>query len=477
MCGIVGIAKIGSTSPLDEKDRSVFLQLLSVGLVRGEHGTGVAKVNKKGKFATIKMAGPAHNLMVSKEFHAFWEKVKAENTHILIGHNRLATRGEKTAAHAHPFTHDDIVMVHNGTLDSTSTIEDFKDYAVDSEALAVAISKSGLKKALAQTSGAYAIVYFDSKNKTLNFIRNSQRPMHLMIDTPTKTITWASEKLMVEWINERNYRGAKINGMNSVELPSDELWSFDLTEWNAVKKEPIMGKSSAGFYPTTSSRGGGSHGCAVLADSGFEFKNGIYSPKGYTEGTKGAIDRPVGGPNSGLPAHVQAELQTHLETIRKIGEPAAKTVPTTGTTPATVTPQTLLGAAKVARDRGLIRRSPRYSEVNVATKNYAKLTEYLPDDLMEPTVKVGQMIAFIPTDLVEDAAQKDGETITKYYVIGHNEALKKVRLHLALDDSIWVDAVFEARKVGVEVANILRPVKGKTSDEETIFWVKNPSIE
>jgi hypothetical protein len=52
--------------------------------------------------------------------------------------------------------------------------------------------------------GAYSLVYFDDKEKTLNLIRNDERPMFLGLDDKAGRVYFGSEKKMLEWILNRN---------------------------------------------------------------------------------------------------------------------------------------------------------------------------------------------------------------------------------------------------------------------------------
>src|SRR4051812_47418108 len=112
MCGLVGVA---GDCTLNMKD--VFTQLLLVDVVRGHHSTGAALVkryeNQKILMEKAPIASP--DFVRTKEYGDLINTVGAQ---VLIGHNRYATIGEKTASNAHPFAFDGLVGAHNGTLDS-----------------------------------------------------------------------------------------------------------------------------------------------------------------------------------------------------------------------------------------------------------------------------------------------------------------------------------------------------------------------
>lgn len=236
MCGIVGIAKFDKFGLL-KHDMDMFLELLIADQVRGSDGTGIFAVTLDGICQTVKMGGNVTDLMRSKGFNQRWEHWLKNGVRILVGHNRFATTGKTNTACAHPFISNHIVMVHNGTLSQASDLK-LDNFEVDSEALASEISKVGVEEALKKTSGAYTIVYYDSKEKTLNFIRNGERPLAIFEDQKMNRLVFASESKMLEWIADRNF----INIGTPDDLPIDTLVSFPLLSMKKEEKENVNGK-------------------------------------------------------------------------------------------------------------------------------------------------------------------------------------------------------------------------------------------
>src|SRR3546814_3056993 len=102
-----------------------------------------------------------------------------KRTHLMLfGHNRAATKGAVNQENAHPFNHGDIVGCHNGTLYNVTNLDDHKDFKVDSENIFYDMSRNGAKATIAKLQGAFALCWYDESNRTVNLVRNSQRPMY-----------------------------------------------------------------------------------------------------------------------------------------------------------------------------------------------------------------------------------------------------------------------------------------------------------
>ena len=220
MCGLVGVA-----GNLDYKDVRAFKQMLIADTFRGSHSTGVAsiKLNKELEPAVLKQAVPAWDFVELKSF----DNVASISAQILMGHNRHATKGEINKANAHPFyVEDSLVGTHNGTINISQSpfISDAKDFGTDSEAVLSSFAKRGELETLSNIVGAWAFVWYDYEKNTLNFTRNSERPLFIAHDdknSPSK-LFWSSESGLLRWILNRN--DIKYEGI--VQLRELELVSF-----------------------------------------------------------------------------------------------------------------------------------------------------------------------------------------------------------------------------------------------------------
>lgn len=139
------------------------------------------------------MVGTSYDLFETKGFNDLMKR-----THVLLfGHNRQATRGTITDANAHPFNHDHIVGCHNGTLNSTWNLKDSKKFDVDSDNIYYDMAHNGAKKTIEKLNGAFALCWYDNNDRTLNLLRNKERPLYYCYTKDHKTFFWASEPWML----------------------------------------------------------------------------------------------------------------------------------------------------------------------------------------------------------------------------------------------------------------------------------------
>jgi hypothetical protein len=189
ICGIVGVA-----GDLTQKEDKIFRTMLILDTVRGEDSTGLAAVPKFGDSVVVKTVGPAFDLFASKKYDATMNKMNRA----VIGHNRYATQGVVNKANAHPFEFQTLIGVHNGTLKNKHKLLDPHKFQVDSENLYHHIENNGLRDAIDIVDGAYALVWWNKDEETLNFLRNKERPLFYAYSKDTKVILWASEKWMID---------------------------------------------------------------------------------------------------------------------------------------------------------------------------------------------------------------------------------------------------------------------------------------
>lgn len=229
MCGLVGIFTQGYTN---DKEMALFKGLLLVDQLRGEHATGVFKVSpSKNEVSVIKRATNAVDFLADEEVKEFLDKDKVN---IYVGHNRYATMGDKGKHdNAHPFQADHITLVHNGGVDpfALDLLEGYTDPAVevDSHMVALTIAKHGIEKAVKEhLSGAFALIWWDSKERTLNFIRNQDRPLWFAVTTQGAMV-WASEKAFLDVFLERAGRASGYR-MKPVMMEPNQHHKIEFTE-------------------------------------------------------------------------------------------------------------------------------------------------------------------------------------------------------------------------------------------------------
>lgn len=194
MCGIFGLLE-SSSSGLFSTDTKIIWGMSLLTSMRGADATGFIGVDvKKNQTDIMKAVGGPWEWNNWKQSDEFMKRIVSKYN-VVIGHGRAATIGKNVAQNAHPFKHGDITLVHNGTLRNFTSIKSRHklEFDVDSEAVCYLINKIGLQETLDEIEGAFALAWWDAKNQTVNFIRNSERPLYYTISTNNKRLIFASE--------------------------------------------------------------------------------------------------------------------------------------------------------------------------------------------------------------------------------------------------------------------------------------------
>lgn len=253
MCGIVGIAEF-STWGIGSNEKNVLKQLLVADSLRGMMGTGVFVVKSDGECRARKIGGSPIDLFRDKEFEKFlfpdghsYDQTKPHDV-FAVGHNRYKTSGQTTTAHAHPHRVGKIVLVHNGTLREQSKLPDYTNFDVDTMALANAIDKLGIEETISKTYGSYAIIYYNGYDKTINILRNSERPLFMARGNNFHRVYLASERKMLDWILERNSMTIDTMGIEAVK--EDTLYTFHFDS-DTPEKKSLPGPRLNCFYKPT----------------------------------------------------------------------------------------------------------------------------------------------------------------------------------------------------------------------------------
>jgi hypothetical protein len=263
MCGIVGVMKRDLGIPEINRFRDLF----AVAQVRGDDGSGIFAVPRAGPAKPVAVNGKqgvkfarttwsSGHLVTTKEFY---DAIKGELS-ILVGHARQPTRGGSTIDMVHPHRSEHIILVHNGTMTFVNGIS-LKQGESDSKAICKALATVGPQKFVQDSYGAYALIWVDLKQQTLNFLRNGERPLWMveekdsMVNGRITTLWWASESWMVPVCLSR-YPAYNKEKHRLFQLPKDELWSYPL-DVDFFLKEPKIEKCEKKY---TSYTYGGSYG-------------------------------------------------------------------------------------------------------------------------------------------------------------------------------------------------------------------------
>lgn len=273
MCGHVGIA-----GRLEFKDEAVMRKLLLADFFRGPDSTGLAAIRNNGQSIIAKV--PSHPLDLF-DMGKFKSALSGASSKVFLGHNRAATRGVINHYNTHPFQFAHITGAHNGTLDykSVRELEDMtgEKFPVDSQSLIHAIAELGVEKAISlceegdtSTDGAWALVWYDEMDDSLNFLRNKHRPMWYAFSEDFTRLFWASEYAAIEFATKgvhKLYKNDK--GFSFWQMDEDVLYKYELSKLVAggktqpkakakvIKgKEPKIAAAKAGFHAPLVNRGG-----------------------------------------------------------------------------------------------------------------------------------------------------------------------------------------------------------------------------
>lgn len=229
MCGLVGVV-----GDLTRKDKDAFKDLLTVDQLRGRDSTGMFQVVGSGTVEWAKAVGEPHFLYDTKSF----ERAFGPLGRVLAGHNRAATVGKVKHSTAHPFDFEHIIGMHNGTLRNRSKLDGpWTD--VDSEQLLQHLNNgNSVQDMVDKVEGAYALVWFDRRDGTLNFVRNDERPLYTWTSDKNDLMFWASERWMLLGILARNkYTGGTVEILKEYEHVAIQATGFPYKGLQVSKRE------------------------------------------------------------------------------------------------------------------------------------------------------------------------------------------------------------------------------------------------
>lgn len=323
MCGLVFAA--GKTS-LSVSDIKLFQLMLMCDTVRGDHSTGVFSYfkpyNKESFFKVRKEAMEGFDFareepfldVISNRYRLPAATVDSvDYAKVLFGHNRYATKGAVNAKNAHPFTHGKITLAHNGTLIDQSLLPDSERFEVDSENIAYSIDKIGIDATVQKLHGAFALIWYNDEDKTVNLLRNKERDFHIL-ETTAGDFYGTSEKDLLMWVLKRGKTGKVIK--RSWELEPGVQYVFDVSSGGAVLKEERKHELPV-FHYTFSGRTTGFAAWSEAEEEAYDdwlrereqrYNRGIPSSTKKDEGSKKANLNPF-----------QKQRQDMTDTIRSKG--------------------------------------------------------------------------------------------------------------------------------------------------------------
>lgn len=227
MCGLVGY--FGEWSHNREL---AFLDMLRMGVVRGNHSTGVGFLGVNGATKTHKDSVLPDTLIGSSEF----KKISQKMWNGYLGHNRFATTGKINKENSHPFIHGFVIGAHNGTIINQTLLPEWQKFDVDSDNIIYSINKIGAADTWKILNGPSALSWWDNKSRTLNLLRNKDRLLFFAKTLDGTGVFWASEDWMISAAVARN----EVEVASLYFLPENVLYSYSLQSVKGKENIPIL---------------------------------------------------------------------------------------------------------------------------------------------------------------------------------------------------------------------------------------------
>lgn len=210
-------------------------------MLRGEDAAGVCGVreekNEKNQkvpaISVYKRALHVVDFMNTKGFGRMLDRFS--DYYYVLGHVRASTVGGAYDHNAHPFTYDDITLVHNGTVTNAKHGLRVKaDEDVDSAHVALAVAEYGEKDTLEKLEGGYSLVWHNAADDSINFARNERKPMAIAFVKGRNEMYYASEWRMLWCLLGRN--DIEIDGNIQITKPfyHYKFHKEDLRKWTVA---------------------------------------------------------------------------------------------------------------------------------------------------------------------------------------------------------------------------------------------------
>lgn len=250
MCGINGFIRTKAcVGPVSNAERTV-RDLIYYSRPRGVDALGMFKYKEsKDQYEWVKGVGDPGNVQNRENFKDFLKENVGFSKFFLM-HNRHATKGSKESVDlAHPYEEPnkgregETILVHNGTLNHIANAKDFPG-KTDSQSLARMLAAGvPLEEIEVNIWGSWALVWFDSYERSLHFWRNKERPFGF---AHSKEGVWfGSECYLVGGAMERN--NIKLDFFEKLPPDQEWIWHVDSHEFEKRVLKYRPGKASINY--------------------------------------------------------------------------------------------------------------------------------------------------------------------------------------------------------------------------------------
>lgn len=232
MCGLVGLFSYGQGFFKEEAE--MFSSMILMNSIRGAHSTGLFAVDNKKQVDYLKVLGGPSHLFEHDMANSFHNRLVFQHRAV-FGHGRLATRGAITIDNAHPFTVDQITLIHNGTLTNFEALKkrhNLEHIEVDSLLCAHLFARMSPEEVVKEIQGAWAFIWYDADTNSVYIMRNTERPL-FMYDRPGKNMYMiSSERSTFKYLEDKYALQGSL-----LSFKSDGCYHFPMGQKNFTFKE------------------------------------------------------------------------------------------------------------------------------------------------------------------------------------------------------------------------------------------------
>jgi hypothetical protein len=267
--------------------REAFFDGVWMDTLRGDHSTGICAVpigeETKEPIVWKKALNGPDFLSLGRTASIIGD---IEKYSILMAHNRAATNGNLINQNAHPFQFEHITLAHNGHINNAWPLVPTGKSChvnVDSAQVAFAMAYGDEKDILERCQGNFAFTWHNAKDGTLNFARNSGRPLKFCYTKGENTMWWMSERTMLVSVLDRNE--VEIEGP-FFNLPEHQWLKFKVGNLREYETIPFVPRSSS-VTRSTAGTGGVSTGNNSAATGSTKATNsGGYKSQAWLHGAR-----------------------------------------------------------------------------------------------------------------------------------------------------------------------------------------------